>query len=108
MAARTQVALTKQLHTELAHKQWLARNLHGTKVQRASLVRILKLAHCTHTTNTQAQRKIDIDVVPKKKSAPLRMRSLCLLLIVRLECEVYTNNSKLSVIYSCECLCTAT
>ena len=43
MAARTQAALTKQLHTELAHKQWLAHNLHGTKVQRASLVRILKL-----------------------------------------------------------------
>ncbi len=57
MAARTQVALTKQLHTELAHKQWLARNLHGTKVQRASLVRILKLAHSTHTTNTQAERQ---------------------------------------------------
>ena len=43
MAARTQTALTKQLHTELAHKQWLARNLYGTKVQRASLVRILEL-----------------------------------------------------------------
>ena len=43
MAARTQAALTKQLHTELAHKQLLAHNLHGTKVQRASLVRILKL-----------------------------------------------------------------
>ena len=43
MAVRTQAALNKQLNTELAHKQWLARNLHGTKVQRASLVRILKL-----------------------------------------------------------------
>jgi hypothetical protein len=43
MAAQTQAALTKQLYTELAHKQWLARNLHGTKQQRASLVRILKL-----------------------------------------------------------------
>ena len=43
MAARTQAALTKQLNTELAHKQWLARNLNGTKVQRSSLVRILKL-----------------------------------------------------------------
>ena len=56
MAARTQAALTKQLHTELAHKQWLARNLHGTKVQRASLMRILRAAHSTqqkHTSTAQ-------------------------------------------------------
>ena len=54
MAARTQAALTKQLHTELAHKQWLARNLHGTKVQRASLVRILEL----RTALTQQTHKL--------------------------------------------------
>ena len=54
MAARTQAALTKQLHTELAHKQWLARNLHGTKVQCDSLVRILEL----RTALTQQTHKL--------------------------------------------------
>ncbi len=62
MAARTQVALTKQLHTELAHKQWLARNLRGTKQQRASLVRILKLrtalTHQTHKHTSTIQDKL--------------------------------------------------
>ena len=57
MTARTQAALTKQLHTELAHKQWLARNLHGTKVQRASLVRILKLRTAlTQQTHKQSTK----------------------------------------------------
>jgi len=53
MAARTQAALIKQLHTELTHKQWLARNLYGTKVQHASLVRILEL----RTALTQKTQK---------------------------------------------------
>jgi hypothetical protein len=58
MAARTQAALTKQLYTELAHKQWLARNLHGTKQQRASLVRILKLRTAlTQQTHKQSTSK---------------------------------------------------
>lgn len=108
MAVRTQAALTKQLNTELAHKQWLARNLHGTKGAACFTCAHIRTAHSTHTTNTQAEYKLGIDVVPKKKSAPLRMRSLCLLLIVRLEVEVQTNNSELSVIDCCEYLSTTT
>ena len=43
MAAKTQAALTKQLHRELEHKKWLAKHLEGTKQQRDSLRRILVL-----------------------------------------------------------------
>ena len=43
MAAKTQAALTKQLHRELEHKKWLAKHLQGTKQQRDSLRRILVL-----------------------------------------------------------------
>ena len=43
MAAKTELALRKQLHRELEHKQWLAKNLQGTKQQRDSLRRILVL-----------------------------------------------------------------
>ena len=30
MANKTELALRKQLHRELEHKQWLAKNLQGT------------------------------------------------------------------------------
>jgi hypothetical protein len=43
MAAKTQVAAHKQLYRELAHKQWLAKHLHGTQQQRDSLKQILIL-----------------------------------------------------------------
>ena len=43
MAAKTEAALAKQLHRELEHKKWLAKNLQGTKQQRDSLRRILVL-----------------------------------------------------------------
>jgi len=43
MAAKTVAALTKQLHRELEHTKWLAKNLQGTKQQRDSLRRILVL-----------------------------------------------------------------
>ena len=43
MAAKTEAALTKQLHRELEHKKWLTKHLQGTKQQRDSLRRILVL-----------------------------------------------------------------
>jgi len=43
MAAKTEAALTKQLHRELEHKKWLAKHLEGTKQQHDSLSRILTL-----------------------------------------------------------------
>ena len=43
MANKTEAALRKQLHRELEHKQWLAKNLQGTAQQRAALKRILVL-----------------------------------------------------------------
>ena len=43
MAAKTEAALTKQLHRELEHTKWLAKHLQGTKQQRDSLRRILVL-----------------------------------------------------------------
>ena len=43
MANKTELAMRKQLHRELEHKQWLAKNLQGTKQQRDSLRRILVL-----------------------------------------------------------------
>ena len=43
IAAKTEAALTKQLHRELEHTKWLAKHLHGTKQQRDSLRRILAL-----------------------------------------------------------------
>jgi len=43
MANKTELAMRKQLHRELEHKQWLAKNLQGTAQQRAALKRILVL-----------------------------------------------------------------
>ena len=43
MAAKTELAMRKQLHRELEHKQWLAKHLQCTKQQRAALKRILVL-----------------------------------------------------------------
>ena len=54
MAAKTEAALTKQLHRELEHTKWLAKHLQGTKQQRDSLKRILVL----RTTLTQHTGKL--------------------------------------------------
>ena len=57
MAAKTEAALTKQLHRELEHKKWLAKHLQGTKQQRASLRRILVLRTAlTQQTNKHSTR----------------------------------------------------
>lgn len=57
MANKTELAMRKQLHRELEHKQWLAKNLQGTKQQRDSLRRILalrtKLTQCTGKHSTR-------------------------------------------------------
>ena len=69
MAAKTEAALTKQLHRELEHKKWLAKHLQGTKQQRDSLTHT-RAQNSAHTTDTQAQHTLVVSVVPKKKSAP--------------------------------------
>ena len=57
MAAKTEAALTKQLHKELEHKKWLAQHLRGTKQQRDSLNRILLLRTAlTQQTQTHSTR----------------------------------------------------
>ena len=57
MAAKTEAALTKQLHRELEHKNWLAKHLQGTKQQRDSLKRILTLRTAlTQQTNKHSTR----------------------------------------------------
>ena len=57
MAAKTEAALTKQLHRELEHKKWLAKHLRGTKQQRDSLRRILVLRTAlTQHTNKHSTR----------------------------------------------------
>ena len=57
MAKKTEAALAKQLHRELEHKKWLAKNLHGTKQQRDSLRRILVLRTAlTQHTNKHSTR----------------------------------------------------
>ena len=57
MAAKTEAALTKQLHRELEHTKWLAKHLQGTKQQRDSLRRILVLRTAlTQQTQTHSTR----------------------------------------------------
>ena len=57
MAAKTEAALTKQLHRELEHTKWLAKHLEGTKQQRDSLRRILVLRTAlTQPTNKHSTR----------------------------------------------------